>query len=121
MASSWKSWFERLRPKSYGRKQPLILLNGLAEQAESWYRNERYWARYFTVLQPNLLAYEGEAIHKRIDEGLPISVDYLVEQLHLYLTHFVQTPPYHIVSSSLGGKVAVEFAVKYPELVRALS
>ena len=117
MASSWKSWFERFRPKSYGRKTPLILLNGLAEQAESWYRNDRYWTRYFNVLAPNLLAYEGDAIHRRIEEGLPISVDYLVEQLHLYLTHFVQTPPYHIVSSSLGGKIAVEFAVKYPDLV----
>ena len=33
------------------------------------------------------------------------------------MDQFVQTPPYHIVSSSLGGKVAVEFAVKYPHLV----
>src|SRR5205807_1041075 len=27
------------------------------------------------------------------------------------------TPPYHLVASSLGGKVAVEFAVRYPDLV----
>src|SRR5262249_24578611 len=29
----------------------------------------------------------------------------------------VQTPPYHFVASSLGGKVAIEFAVRYPEQV----
>ena len=70
---------------------------------------------------PNLLAYEGAALHKRIREGLPITVDYiLVDQLDLYLEQFVQTPPYHIVSSSLGGKVAIEFAAKYPELVARL-
>jgi pimeloyl-ACP methyl ester carboxylesterase len=120
MGSSWKSLFERIRPRSYGRKQTLVLLNGLAEQAESWYRNNRYWGRYFDVLMPNLLVYDGEALHRRIKEGLPITVDYLVEQLHEYLDKFVQTPPYHIVSSSLGGKIAVEFAAKHPSLVSRL-
>src|SRR5207302_119811 len=41
-------------------------------------------------------------------------------QLHLYLTHFVQTPPYHLVAASLGGKVAIEYAVRYPENVSRL-
>jgi pimeloyl-ACP methyl ester carboxylesterase len=66
---------------------------------------------------PNLMAYEGDALHRRIREGLPITVDYLVDQLHTFVDQFVQTPPYHIVSSSLGGKVAVEFAARYPHLV----
>ncbi len=111
---------DRIRPKAYGRKQPLVLLNGLAEQAESWYRNRRFWARYFDLHLPNFLVYDGEAIHKRMDEKKEISVDYLVEQLHHYLFHFAQTPPYHIVASSLGGKVAVEFASRYPEMVNRM-
>ena len=110
----------RLRPRQYGRRPPLILLNGLAEQAESWYRNRRFWARYFDVLAPNILVYEGDALHQRIAARQPIDVDYLVGQLHTYLTQFVQSPPYHLVSSSLGGKVAVEFAVRYPQLVNRL-
>ena len=59
-------------------------------------------------------------MHRRIRDGLPISVEYLVEQLHVYLDQFVQAPPYHLVSSSLGGKVAIEFALKYPQLVSRL-
>src|SRR5262249_44265078 len=47
----------------------------------------------------------------------PVSVDYLVAQLHAYLEDFVQTPPYHLVASSLGGKIAVEYAVRYPDRV----
>jgi len=109
--------FTRLRPPLYGRRQPLVLLNGLAEQSESWYRNRKFWGRFFEVLTPNILVYEGEALHQRIHRREAITVDYLVEQLHTYLDQFVQTPPYHLVSSSLGGKVAVEFAVRYPELV----
>ena len=107
----------RLRPKQYGRRPPLILLNGLAEQPESWYRNRRFWSRFFDVHAPGILVYEGDTLHDRIARKEPITVDYLVGELHTYLTRFVQTPPYHLVSSSLGGKVAVEFAVRYPELV----
>jgi pimeloyl-ACP methyl ester carboxylesterase len=117
MRSPIKGLLERLRPRHYVRRQPLILINGLSEQAESWYRNRRFWSRYFDVYAPNIITYDGEALHRRISEKQPITVDYLVEQLHTYLDQFVQTPPYHLVSSSLGGKVAVEFAARYPKLV----
>lgn len=117
MPNSWKGLLERVRPKKYARRHPLILLNGLAEQAESWYRNSRFWSRFFDVHAPNLMAYEGDALHRRIRSGEPLTIDYFVEQLHTYVDQFIQRPPYHIVSSSLGGKVAVEFAVRYPELV----
>src|SRR5438552_1781987 len=104
----------------YGRRPPLVLLNGLAEQAESWFRNHEYWRRHFDVHMPNLLAYEGEALHRRIDAGLPIDVDYLVGQLHQYLDQFVQSPPYRLVASSLGGKIAVEYAVRHSDRIARL-
>jgi pimeloyl-ACP methyl ester carboxylesterase len=120
MRSPIKGLLERLRPRHYVRRQPLVLINGLAEQAESWYRNRRFWQRYFDVYTPNILAYEGEALHRKIAAKESITVEYLVEQLFIYLDQFVQTPPYHLVSSSLGGKVAVEFAVRYPQLVNRI-
>jgi len=110
-----RAWLDGLRPNAYRRQQAMVLLNGLAEQAESWFRNHRFWRRYFDVYMPNLLVYEGAALHRRIQEDQPISVEYLVEQLHIYLHEFVQTPPYHLVASSLGGKIAVAYAVRYPE------
>lgn len=117
MFAPLRAWLERFKGDGYARRQSLVLINGLAEQAESWFRNEGFWRRYFDVHLPNLLAYDGSALHRRIDEGLPISVDYLVEQLHEYLQHFAQSPPYHLVAASLGGKVAVEYAVRYPDQV----
>lgn len=110
-------WLTRIRPTGYGRKPSLVLVNGLAEQPESWYRNHRYWRRYFDVFMPNVLVYDGDAIHERIKSKQQISVDYMVEQLYTYLTRFVQQPPYHFVASSLGGKITVEFTVKHPGLV----
>jgi len=105
---------------SYVRRAPLVLINGLAEQAESWYSNLDAWRCHFDVYQPNLLAYEGAALHRHIDAGRPIDIEYLVERLHAYLDGFVQSPPYRLVANSLGGKVAVEYAVRYPDQVARL-
>jgi pimeloyl-ACP methyl ester carboxylesterase len=113
----WNGLIDRLRPRSYGRRPRLVLINGLAEQHESWFRNRRYWSRYFELHAPNILVYEGDALHRRIEAKQPITVEYLVDELHTYVDRFVQSPPYHLVASSLGGKVAVEFAARYPALV----
>jgi pimeloyl-ACP methyl ester carboxylesterase len=117
MAQGFRGWLDHFRLDPYGRKPPLVLVNGLAEQAETWFRNLRAWRRRFEVYTPNVLAYEGEALHERIRTGLPITVDYLVDQLYTYLREFVQAPPYSLIASSLGGKVVVEFAARYPEWV----
>lgn len=114
MVEQWRQWLDRLTPPTYARRPAVVLINGLSEQAESWFRNVPHWRHHFDLHQPNLLAYDGPGLHARIDAGKPITVDYLVEQLHLYLTHFAQTPPYHLVAASLGGKIAVEYAVRYP-------
>lgn len=117
MVGQWKKWLERFKLHPYARRQVMVLINGLSEQSESWFRNLPFWRRYFDVYMPSMLVYDGPGLHQRIEEGLPITVEYLVEQLHLYLTHFVQRPPYHLVAASMGGKVAIEYAVRYPENV----
>jgi pimeloyl-ACP methyl ester carboxylesterase len=117
VVGNWHAWLRLPHNSPYARRQPLVLINGLAEQPESWFRNVGAWRRHFDVCTPNLLVYDGLALHRRIDAGLPVSVDWLVEELHQYLHSFVQRPPYHLVAASLGGKVAVEYAARYPEHV----
>ncbi len=117
MATPWECRRSTLQREAYARRPAMVLLNGLAEQSESWFRNLASWRRHFDVYLPNLLVYDGTALHRRIDAGLPIDVEYLVEQLRSYLDAFVQRPPYHLVAASLGGKIAVEFAVRYPQAI----
>jgi pimeloyl-ACP methyl ester carboxylesterase len=44
----------------------------------------------------------------------------LTDRLAEYLDRFVQSPPYHLVASSLGGQISVEYAARYPEKVGKL-
>jgi pimeloyl-ACP methyl ester carboxylesterase len=97
-----------------------VLINGLAEQAESWYCNRGQWQRSFDVKSPEFLVYDGDVLQRRIREGLPISVDFLANQLEVYLDEFVQRPPYSLVASSLGGQIAVEYTVRHPDKVDRL-
>lgn len=99
---------------------PLVLVNGLAEQPQSWYANVRALARRFHVERPDVLVYDGDPLHRRIDAGLEVTVDYLAERLATCLDAIGGRPPYHLVASSLGCQVAVTFAVANPEKVARL-
>lgn len=101
----------------YCHAPPLILVNGLAEQSESWYRNREVWQRHFDVHQPGVLVYDGPVIQQRLAANEPITVPFLTDRLAEFLDKFVQKPPYHIVGSSLGGQIAVEYTARHPEKV----
>ncbi len=120
MNAKVRKLFDLHRFRSYRRPSPLILVNGLAEQSESWFANRTDWSRHFDVKVPEILVYDGDSLHRRIDEGGEITVDYLTERLEHYLDEYAQRPPYHLVGSSLGGQVVMNYAVRNPEKVKKL-
>lgn len=120
MNTQVRKLFDFPASKTYGRKAPLVLVNGLAEQSESWFPNRVAWTRHFDVKVPELLVYDGDALHRHLDGGGEVTVDYLTDELALYLDRFVQRPPYHLVGSSLGGQVILTYAARYPEKVGRL-
>jgi len=105
---------------SRAEREPLVLVNGLAEQAESWFPNRGPLARHFDVQQPEILVYDGEALHQRIGSGAEVTVDFLVERLAVHLDQFARRSPCHLVASSLGCQVAITYAVHNPERVSRL-
>lgn len=120
MFALFKSCFTWWRPAHFEPLPTLVLINGLAEQASSWFCNRSHWSHYFDVKVPELLIYEGAVLQRRIADGAPITVDYFTDQLETYLDTFVQTPPYHLVASSLGGQVALNYAARHPNRVGRL-
>jgi pimeloyl-ACP methyl ester carboxylesterase len=118
MATDVRRWFDLPNLlNNYRRRMPLILVNGLAEQSESWFANRMHLTRHFDVKVPETLVYDGEALHRHIDAGGEVTVDYLADRLAVYLDEFVQRPPYHLVGSSLGCQVILTYAVRHPERV----
>jgi len=106
------------RPRGRYRRQPtLVLINGLAEQGESWYCSRQAWQEHFEVLTPGILVYDGPVMQERMRSGQPITVDFLTDRLTEFLDRFVQAPPYHLVASSLGGQIAVEYTDRHPDKV----
>jgi pimeloyl-ACP methyl ester carboxylesterase len=102
---------------SYRRPQSLILVNGLAEQGESWYPNRRVWQQQYDVHAPGVIVYSGQIMQDRLVARKPIDISFLTDRLAHYLDQFVQSPPYHLVASSLGGQISIEYAARYPEKV----
>ncbi len=105
---------------TYRRAQPLILVNGLAEQGESWYLNRSVWQKHYDVHSPGVLVYDGEVMQERLAKRQPINIDFLTDRLAEYLDRFVQSPPYHLVASSLGAQISVEYAARHQEKVGKL-
>ncbi len=115
-----RKFFDIPRLTTYKRPAPLVLVNGLAEQSESWFANRTNWSRHFDVKVPELLVYDGDSLHKHIDAGGDVTVDYLAARLNNYLDEYVQRPPYNLVGSSLGGQIILKYAVDHPEKVARL-
>jgi pimeloyl-ACP methyl ester carboxylesterase len=117
-------FFRQLWPHSrgeYRRLPTLVLINGLAEQGESWYRSREVWQKHFDVQVPGILVYDGPVLQERLRSGQRITVDFLTDRLTAFLDQFVQSPPYHLVASSLGGQIAVEYAYRHPDMVGRLA
>ena len=118
MSTNVRRWFELPRLlHNYKRRMPLVLVNGLAEQPESWFANKTHLSRQFDVKVPEILVYDGDSLHEWIDAGGEVTVDYLTDRLARFLDEFVQRPPYHLVGSSLGSQVILTYATRFPEKV----
>jgi abhydrolase domain-containing protein 6 len=117
MNSNVRKLFDLHRLREYKRPSPLILVNGLAEQSESWFANRRQLSRHFDVKVPEILVYDGDSLHRWIDGGGEVTIEYLADRLAYYLDEYVQRPPYNLVGSSLGGQIILTYAVRFPKLV----
>jgi abhydrolase domain-containing protein 6 len=121
MSPNVRKWFDLPGLlHTYKRRMPLVLVNGLAEQPESWFANRVHLSRQFDLKVPEILVYDGDALHQWIDSAGAVTVDYLADRLGRFLDEFVQRPPYYLVGSSLGSQVILTYANQQPEKVSKL-
>lgn len=96
--------------RELGAGQPLIILHGLLGSSDNWYTLSKIFAEKFRVF----------VVDQRNHGQSPHSTDHnyklLTEDLKDFLNeHSLENPI--IIGHSMGGKTAMNFAIKYPDLV----
>src|SRR5580704_7172835 len=99
--------------RASGAGQPLIILHGLFGSSDNWY----------TLAKKFALSYKVYAVDQRNHGQSPHSDDINYKLLSEDLLEFLKDNALgevNIIGHSMGGKTAMNFAVKYPEHVRKL-
>ncbi len=105
----------RTRVIEGGEGFPLILLHGTGGHAENYITNIPAFAEHFRTIAPDFLWHGKSQTDGFNEEVLPPLVDQVRDLLDT-----LQLPRVHLAGQSLGGWVAMLFALQYPERVEKL-
>ena len=97
----------------YGSGRPLIILHGLLGSGENWKSQAKHLARRYAVYTPDLRNH-GSSFH---DEQMSYPV--MAEDVRRMMDEETIAGPL-VMGHSMGGKTAMELALRYPEDVEAL-
>jgi 3-oxoadipate enol-lactonase len=97
-----------------GQGHPLVLIHGLGSSSRDWEPQIDFFAEYFQVISLDLRGH-GKTSKPR---G-PYSMEMIAEDTARLIKE-LGVGPVHILGISLGGMVAFQLALDYPDLVRSM-
>jgi 3-oxoadipate enol-lactonase len=102
----------RLRYSTAGAGQSAVLIHGLGLDASMWQPQWRVLAQEFRAIRYDIRGFGGSSI----PTGAYSHSDDL-----LGLLDFLDARPAHIIGLSMGGSMALRFALEHPDAVRSLT
>ncbi|MEM9930096.1 MAG: alpha/beta fold hydrolase [Bacteroidota bacterium] len=102
-----------LHHKSFGQGQPLVILHGLFGMLDNWQTLARTWAEEYHVILLDLRNH-GRSFHADAMDYSLMATDVAETLEELTIDEC------YLLGHSMGGKVAMQVALDYPELVRKL-
>lgn len=99
--------------RKYGNGPPLIILHGLYGSSDNWITIARRLANSFTVYLPDQRNH-GQSPHSDIHD-----YDSMRDDL-FELADELSIRKFFLVGHSMGGKTAIAFALKWPEMINGL-
>ncbi len=98
-----------------------VFLRGLTREARHWGDfPARFRAAFADTLAPgDILTPDLPGNGRRCRETSPSRIEAMLEACRAELREADKAPPYHLLALSLGGMVAVSWALRYPEECRA--
>jgi 3-oxoadipate enol-lactonase len=103
-----------MRCEMSGEGESLVLVHGFGENLNIWYRQVPALARRYRVLTYDVRGFGQTGANKG-----PYSVGLLAEDLH-GLLRILKIDSACVLGFSMGGRIALEFALRYPQATRAL-
>ncbi len=97
-----------------GQGEPLVVIHGGGGDARTWWDNITELSKQYTVYAPDLPGYGGSQ---------PLDGDYFIPELSEFLDKFAAKlglENFNLVGHSLGGGIALSFALKSPHRIRKL-
>ena len=98
----------------HGAGYPLILIRGLGSNADHWYAQIYDLVRYY-----RLIIFDNRGIARSGDPGGAFSIKDMAEDT-IFLMDAIQIRQAHILGLSMGGMIAQEIAIRFPERVKRL-
>ncbi len=103
----------KLHYRDLGQGTPFVILHGLFGLLDNWQTLAKFWSQKYHVYLVDLRN------HGRSPHSNEFNYDLMVEDLAEFITeHQLQNPV--VMGHSMGGKVAMNFALRYPEQVSKL-
>ncbi|MBA4321617.1 MAG: alpha/beta hydrolase [Odoribacter sp.] len=99
--------------RKYGNGPPLFILHGLYGSSDNWVTIAKSLSGNFTVYLPDQRNH-GHSPHSSRHDYDSLSQDLLE------LTRELKISKFFLAGHSMGGKVAVDFAMKWPEMINSL-
>jgi len=97
-----------------GHGDPLVVIHGGGGDARTWDRNIIELAEHYTVYAPDLPGYGGSE---------PLEGNYYIPELVTFVRRFAESlglERFYLMGHSLGGGIALNFALNFPEKIRKL-
>ncbi|GEO03026.1 alpha/beta hydrolase [Adhaeribacter aerolatus] len=103
----------KLHFREMGSGSPLVILHGLFGLSDNWQTLAKYLSQQYRVFLVDLRN------HGRSPHSTEFNYNLMAEDLHTFMQD-LQLAEAAIMGHSMGGKVAMEFALTYPNLVTRL-
>jgi pimeloyl-ACP methyl ester carboxylesterase len=100
--------------EEHGQGRPLVMMTGVGQWHEAWWRNVPELSRHFRVI-----TFDARGIGDSDKPDIPYDVPMLVGDL-LGLLDGLELERPHLVGHSLGGLISLELAMAHPERVDRL-
>jgi pimeloyl-ACP methyl ester carboxylesterase len=99
-----------------GAGETIIMLHGFGGNKDNWPAFAKYFTSNYRVIIPDL---PGFGDSTKLKDG-EFSIMFEVEKVHLF-TKALKLTKFHLAGHSMGGNIAGNYAVTYPEMVKTLT